>query len=106
MRVFLGVLLGIALTVLGVYVYDTSTGRAANGLSAVASNGRPPMVNWDVVNDNWRDVRGYLAAAASDLREVVTPHWLRATHGRQAGTSRTGEAFRHLAARNSARHHG
>ena len=46
-----GVILGVVLTVVGAYAYDTTTGRASNGLPPSAANEHPPMVNWDVVSD-------------------------------------------------------
>ena len=39
MPVLLGFILGVAVTILGVYEYDSSTGRAGNGLSASAAGG-------------------------------------------------------------------
>ena len=41
MPVLLGFILGVAVTILGVYEYDSSTGRAGNGLSAGAAGGNP-----------------------------------------------------------------
>ena len=57
MPVLFGVILGVVLTAVGAYVYDTGTGRASNGLPPSAANGHPPIVNWDVVSHNWRDVK-------------------------------------------------
>ena len=45
MRLFFGIILGIALTVGGAYVADTMTGTGA-----------ARMVNWDVVSKNFDDV--------------------------------------------------
>ncbi len=56
MPVLLGMILGVILTVAGAFAYDTSTGRAANGLSPSAG-GNPPMVNWNVVSDDWHDLQ-------------------------------------------------
>ena len=67
MRLLLGVILGIVLTVLGAYAYDSTTGRAPNGLTPSAANGRPPMVNWDVVNDNLNDVKSHLRDAGAEI---------------------------------------
>ena len=52
MPILLGVVLGVFLTVAGAFVYDTTTGRAPNGLPPSAAGGNPPMVNWDVVAKN------------------------------------------------------
>jgi hypothetical protein len=65
--VFVGVCLGVILTIVGAYLYDTSTGRAANGLASTAANGRAPLVNWDVVSDNWQDVKIHLKDVAADV---------------------------------------
>jgi hypothetical protein len=48
MRMFVGILLGSALTVAGVYVADHS--------SSLPSGTARPMVNWDVVAKNLDDV--------------------------------------------------
>jgi hypothetical protein len=46
MRVFLGMILGSLLTVSAAYVYDANRTDVA-GLDR-------PMVNWDVVSENWQ----------------------------------------------------
>ncbi len=49
MRVLIGILLGIILTVGGAYLYDSHNAvTAANSV-----NVERPMVNWDVVGNNW-----------------------------------------------------
>jgi hypothetical protein len=49
MRVLIGILLGVILTVGGAYLYDShSAATAANSV-----NVERPMVNWDVVGNNW-----------------------------------------------------
>jgi hypothetical protein len=54
MRLFFGIILGAALTVGAAYVYDNMVvGRSA----AAATSSQRPMVNWDVVADNWRIVK-------------------------------------------------
>ena len=51
MRVFLGMIFGAMLTVLGAYAYDSiSTGPSLAGPPAVEQK---TMVNWDVVGQNW-----------------------------------------------------
>lgn len=50
MRMFLGMILGALLTVLAAYGYD---GYNARGDVTAAR----PMVNWDVVRDNWNGVQ-------------------------------------------------
>jgi hypothetical protein len=54
MRVFLGIILGVFLTIAGAYVIDSvTTGPATAGAEAGATVARRPMVNWDVVDHNW-----------------------------------------------------
>ena len=50
MPALFGFILGVMVTIAGAYLYDSSTGRAANGMSTTAS---APMVNWNVVTDDW-----------------------------------------------------
>ena len=55
MQVFLGMILGAALLIAGVYVYDSqSTSTVANGQSAAVSR---TIVNWDVASADWRAVK-------------------------------------------------
>jgi hypothetical protein len=49
MRVIIGILLGVILTVGGAYLYDSHNAVTA----ANAANVERPMVNWDVVGNNW-----------------------------------------------------
>ena len=46
MRVLLGMFLGVLITVGAAFVYDSSTGRVANGLTLASTEGHAPMVNW------------------------------------------------------------
>ena len=49
MRVIIGILLGVILTVGGAYLYDSH-----NAVTAANSNSlQRPMVNWDVVSTKW-----------------------------------------------------
>ena len=59
MRVILGMILGAALTVGAVFLYDNVDGspRPANSGSASVTTQHRKMVNWDVVDDNWRSIR-------------------------------------------------
>ncbi len=52
MRVLLGIIVGVFLTVGFAYLYDASTTRPAEPTSKTSLEQRP-MVNWDVVNGNW-----------------------------------------------------
>jgi hypothetical protein len=49
MRMFLGIVIGVFLTVASAYVIDSvTTGPATAGATV-----QRPMVNWDVVDHNW-----------------------------------------------------
>ena len=50
MRLLLGMILGVALTVGGAYVSDTASKPTGSGIDA------RPMVNWDVVGKNFDSV--------------------------------------------------
>ncbi len=66
----LGFILGVALTITGAFAYDTSTGRAQNGLSPTA-NAQAPMVNWNVVSDDWHGVKTNLETLGEDLQRGI-----------------------------------
>ncbi len=61
MRLILGIILGVALTVGGAYVADTSTKSPAAGVDV------RPMVNWDVVAKNFDYVTGLVKDGWSKL---------------------------------------
>jgi hypothetical protein len=69
-----GFILGVLLTIAGAYAYDSNSGRAANGLSASAAGGQPPVVNWDVVNNDWRNLQAVVRAKAEDLQKRLKEH--------------------------------
>jgi len=50
MRLLLGIIVGVLLTIGGAYVYDS---RSTADASSTATAARP-MVNWDVVQTNWQ----------------------------------------------------
>jgi hypothetical protein len=52
MRLLLGIVLGVFLTVGFAYVYDAST-TGTSEPTAQTSLEQRPMVNWDVVGRNW-----------------------------------------------------
>jgi hypothetical protein len=55
MRVFLGMILGALLLVVGVYTYDSmSTSTVANGEVAQANR---TIVNWDVAATDWQALK-------------------------------------------------
>ena len=51
MRFLSGIIVGIGLTIGGAYVYDSSRSTANESSTATAAR---PMVNWDVVDRNWK----------------------------------------------------
>jgi len=70
----LGFILGVALTIAGAYEYDSTTGRAANGLSANAAGGQAPMVNWGVVSDDWQNLQTAVRQKADNLEQKLKRH--------------------------------
>jgi hypothetical protein len=55
MRVFLGMILGAALLVAGIYVYDSqSTSTVASGQTASVNR---TIVNWDVASADWNALK-------------------------------------------------
>ena len=51
MRLLLGMIIGIGLTIGGAYLYDSMDGTREGSSGATAAR---PMVNWDVVDKNWQ----------------------------------------------------
>lgn len=70
----LGFILGVILTIAGAYAYDSNTGRAGNGLSATAAGGKAPMVNWDVVSDDWQNFQATMRTKAGDMERRLKQH--------------------------------
>jgi hypothetical protein len=50
MRLLLGIILGVGLTIGGAYIYDSH--NALDAVNAPASAQRP-LVNWDIVSVKW-----------------------------------------------------
>jgi hypothetical protein len=71
MRALFGFILGVIVTIAGAYLYDSSTGRAVNGLSATAT---APMVNWNVVTDDWHAFTTNVQSTTSDLQNRLKRH--------------------------------
>jgi hypothetical protein len=78
MRVFFGMILGIALTVAVAFVHDTwavgpatTTGSAVTPGTSSAVDNRS-MVNWDVVGKNLRVMRERAREAWTALSQKVT----------------------------------
>lgn len=68
MRMLLGMIVGAVLTVGGAFLYDNWTPRA----SSASTLEQRPMVNWDVVDENWRVVRQRARETWTKLSHKVT----------------------------------
>jgi hypothetical protein len=55
MRLLLGIILGVILTIGVAYLSDASTSGATNAATQASVEQRP-MVNWDVVSKNWQSL--------------------------------------------------
>jgi hypothetical protein len=54
MRVFLGIIIGVVLTIGCAYISDSlATGSSITGPTSANAEQHKPVVNWDVVGDNW-----------------------------------------------------
>ena len=75
MRMFVGMILGALLTVFAAFLHDTWAMRsgtsATTGTSASVITERP-MVNWDVVGENWRVLRERAREAWTTLSHKVS----------------------------------
>ena len=71
MPTLFGFILGVIVTIAGAYLYDSSTGRAVNGLSPTAT---APMVNWNVVTDDWHAFATSVQNTTNDLQNRLKRH--------------------------------
>ena len=71
MRVLFGMILGAVLTFGAAFLYDTWTTRPSTTGTASTFEQRP-MVNWDVVGENWRVVSRRAREAWTALAHKVT----------------------------------
>ena len=69
MQILLGMILEVLITVGAAFVYDSSTGRVANGLTVASADGQAPMVNWDVVSHDWDGMKQQLRNAGADIEK-------------------------------------
>jgi hypothetical protein len=67
MQGLLGFILGVGLTVAVAFAYDSATGRAPNGLQPASAGGNAPMVNWDVVGNDWHGLEVQLQDAGQHI---------------------------------------
>jgi hypothetical protein len=74
MRLFLGFVLGVVLTIAGAYLYDTASGRALNGLSPAVAGNPPPMVNWDVVSASWQNLQSSVRTTTGNIEKSLKGH--------------------------------
>ncbi len=65
MRLLVGLIFGVLLTVAGAYVHDTAPERFMT--QSAAHNSRP-IVNWDVLNSNLRSLQTWVGAEWRRLR--------------------------------------
>jgi hypothetical protein len=73
MPTLFGFILGVIVTIAGAYLYDSSTGRAANGLSPTTT-ATAPMVNWNVVTDDWHTFTTSVQNTTNDLQNRLKRH--------------------------------
>jgi hypothetical protein len=71
MPALFGFMLGVVVTILGAYLYDAASGNAANGLSAST---QAPMVNWNVVNNDWQNFETNVRTTADNLERTIKNH--------------------------------
>ena len=73
MRVFLGMILGAILTIVGAFSYDVLSGKTiSTDSTTMAANDERPMVNWDVVNKNWQNLETNLREMGQRVHEQWT----------------------------------
>ncbi len=64
MRVFLGIVLGVLLTIAAAYVHDLTAGPGSSAASQT-------LVNWDVVRGDWQGLR----AGVRELGNRIQDQW-------------------------------
>lgn len=72
MRVLLGMILGAFLTVGAAFIYDSSTATPSTTGTTGNTVEQRPMVNWDVVGENWRVVQQRARDAWTSLAHKIT----------------------------------
>ncbi len=73
MRILLGMILGAALTVGVAYLHDSGTvSSATTGPATATAVEQRNMVNWDVVEHNWRHVRQRVHDTWSGLSQKMS----------------------------------
>lgn len=71
MRLFLGMILGVFLTIFGALLHDTWAVNPSAGDTPPEVTEQRPMVNWDVVSVNWRRLQQHLREAWTTLSHKI-----------------------------------
>lgn len=74
MRVLFGIVVGVCLTVSAAFISDSwnaSPAAATTGSNATLPEHRP-MVNWDVVGDNWNSAKRWARGSWTSLSQKVS----------------------------------
>jgi hypothetical protein len=75
MRFFLGMLFGMFLIIAGAFLYDNWSNAPTSATTSTTTEARVerrPMVNWDVVGENWRAVRDNARDGWTRLSRMAT----------------------------------
>lgn len=72
MRLLFGMILGAVLTVGAAFFHDTWGSKPSTTGTATEMAEQRPIVNWDVVGENWRVVRERAREAWTTLSHKVT----------------------------------
>jgi hypothetical protein len=72
--ILLGFILGVVVTIAGAYEFDSVSGRVPNGLSANSAAGQAPMVNWNVVSDDWQNLQTTVRVKTENLEQTIKRH--------------------------------
>jgi hypothetical protein len=72
MRIFLGMILGAFLTIGAAFLHDSWTAAPSTTGTAGNTVEQRPMVNWDVVGENWRVVQRRARDAWTSLSHKIT----------------------------------
>jgi hypothetical protein len=66
MQTLFGIIIGVFLTIGVAYVHDATLNPPASNATTVER----PMVNWDVVTVNWRDLKARMDAGWRKLQSI------------------------------------
>lgn len=66
MRILLGIILGVFLTIGVAYIHDATLNPPASGSATIER----PMVNWDVVTVDWQDLKTRVNAGWRKLQSI------------------------------------